>query len=56
MMNWFQRLLAALTPRPGKVKLPYPEPYYDTGFTPPEHWGFQCPKCGARVETSPVVC
>lgn len=54
-MNWFQRLVAALTPR-GKVKLPLPEPYYDTGFTPPEHWAFQCPQCGARVETSPVIC
>lgn len=54
-MNWLQRLVAYLTTG-GKVKLPLPEPYYDTGFKPPDHWAFQCPKCGARVETSPVIC
>lgn len=32
-----------------------PEPEY-TYFTPPDHWRFQCPKCGVRLQFNPDVC
>jgi CRISPR type IV-associated protein Csf1 len=32
-----------------------PEPPY-SNFVPPDHWRYQCPVCGARVEMAVDVC
>ena len=33
-----------------------PEPQYPPGMTPPDHYKFQCPSCGARVEKKIDIC